>query len=75
MSDEAQEKAQLVQSDAQSVKNNTMIDEKLYNISSVIEGWFQKHFHGVHGLEITLYNRFHAAKEELKEILQGDFNE
>jgi hypothetical protein len=53
------------------IKKDTIKYEKLYNISSVVEQWFQKHVHGVHGLDTAVYNRLHAAKEELKQIL-GD---
>lgn len=47
------------------------VEEKVSEFDGVVEEWFQKHFHGVHGLDTVLYNRFHAAKEELKQIL-GD---
>jgi len=31
----------------------------------IIEEWFVTYFHNI-GLDVQLYNRFHAAKEELQ---------
>lgn len=49
----------------------TQIVEQVSDMDNVIEEWFSKHFHGVYGLEVQLYNKFYNAKEELKKTIKG----
>jgi hypothetical protein len=52
-------------------KKEAVTENNIVSIEDTIENWFQKHFHGVLGLETELYNQFHSAKEELKTIMKG----
>ncbi len=39
-------------------------------MNELIEAWFAKHFHGLGpALDVTMYNRLVAAKEDLKDTL------
>lgn len=54
--------------------SNTLeeIEEKLANIESKIDAWFQSLVHGtIVQRDPELYNKFHTAKESLKQDLTG----
>ncbi len=38
---------------------------------AIVDAWFADTFHNL-GLDVELYNRFHAAKEALKAALKGE---
>lgn len=41
--------------------------QKRREVHDFVEAWYAKHFHGLGDrIELSLQNRFHAAKEELK---------
>ena len=40
------------------------------SVEQLVEDWFRRHFHGLgETIHQDLYNRAHAAKEELKQLL------
>ena len=49
----------------------TKVKQDVIDYEAIVEAWFKEHFHGVVGLETSLYNRFYQAKEALKTKLKG----
>lgn len=37
---------------------------------SIIDAWFQEHFHNHSGFDVQSYNRMSAAKEKLKTLFE-----
>ena len=51
-------------------KQKDVVEDTITKTDTKIEAWFVQHFHGVSEMTTNVFNRAHAAKEELKKILK-----